>query len=197
MVWAWSYIDCVFMSINAFYLCFFSEQVAEGWPLFFICPSFTPGAPREFSQRDPRNMLLPGGRDVSQPCLAHQLSLCSPGLYEESVLQHWDHVSQRNKFVGPNTLTRVHRYSSCERLDLNLQNMQEVDHMDLWICKCIMCENLDWPLWITETRSHHRWKRTTCPHLPWAQEIWFKGLKEQQRCLSHLDPSPRRCLDGV
>lgn len=58
-----------------------------------------PGAPGQLSQRDPRNVLLPGGRDVSQPCLSHQLPLCSPSLYEESLLQHWDHVSKRNQPV--------------------------------------------------------------------------------------------------
>lgn len=94
----------VAMKINSFLFYFSSQQVAERRPLFFICPSFTPGAPREFSQRDPRDLLLPGGGDISQPRLAHQLSLRSPSLYEESLLQHWDHVSKRNKFVGP-----VHR----------------------------------------------------------------------------------------
>ncbi len=88
---------CFALIFNNF---FSSQQVAERWPLLFICPSFTTGAPREFSQRDPRDMLLPGGGDVSQPCFTDQLSLRSPGLYEESLLQHWDHVSKRDKFVG-------------------------------------------------------------------------------------------------
>lgn len=74
-------------------------QVAERWPLLFIRPSLTPGTPRQLSQRDPRDVLLPGGRDVPQPCLSHQLPLCSPSLYEESLLQHRDHVSKRNQLV--------------------------------------------------------------------------------------------------
>lgn len=74
-------------------------QVAERWPLLFICPSLTSGTPRQLSQRDPRDVLLPGGRDVPQPCLSHQLPLCSPSLYEESFLQHRDHVSKRNQLV--------------------------------------------------------------------------------------------------
>lgn len=56
-------------------------------------------------------MLLPGGRDISQPRLAHQLSLCSASLYEESLLQHRDHVSKRNKFVIP-----VHRLGCAHSL---------------------------------------------------------------------------------
>lgn len=80
---------------------FSPQQMVKRWPLFFIRPSITTGAPREFSQRDPRNMLLPGGRDIPQPCLTDELSICSSGLYEESLLQHWDHVSKRNKFVEP------------------------------------------------------------------------------------------------
>lgn len=74
-------------------------QVAERWPLLFICPSLTTGTPRQLSQRDPRDVLLPGGRDVLQSCLSHQLPLCSPSLYEESLLQHRDHVSKRNQLV--------------------------------------------------------------------------------------------------
>ena len=119
-------------------LLFSSQQVAERWPLFFVRPSFTTGAPREFSQRDPGNVLLPGGGDISQPCITDQLSLCSPSLYEESLLQHRDHVSKRNKSVGPITQTRRHEYSWCERLDLNLQSTQDINHTDLWICQCIM-----------------------------------------------------------
>lgn len=93
---------CIYILYTVYFkLCFSSQQVAEGWPLFFFCPPLTPGTPREFSQRDPRDMLLPGSGDISKPCLAHQLSLCSPGLNEESLLQHWDHVSKRNQFVGP------------------------------------------------------------------------------------------------
>lgn len=81
-------------------------------------------------------MLLPGGRDISQPRLAHQLSLCSASLYEESLLQHRDHVSKRNKFVIP-----VHRLGCahilfCEELNLNLWNTQETDHKVLWIQTC-------------------------------------------------------------
>lgn len=94
-------------------------QVAERRPFLFLCPSFTTGAPREFSQRDPRDMLLPGGGNVSQPRLSDQLSLRSPRLYEENLVQHWNHVSKRNKFVGLRTQTRICRCSLCQRLDLN------------------------------------------------------------------------------
>ena len=95
-------------------LLFSSQQVAERRPLFFVCPSFTAGAPREFPQRDPGNVLLPGGGDISQPCITDQLSLRSPSLYEESLLQHWDHVSKRNKFVGP-----IHRQG-----DMNIHDVR-------------------------------------------------------------------------
>lgn len=46
-------------------------------------------------------MLLPGGGHIPQSRLTDQLSLRSSGLYEESLLQYWDHVSKRNKFVEP------------------------------------------------------------------------------------------------
>lgn len=139
-------------------------------------------------------MLLPGGRDISQPCLAHQLSLCAPGLYEESLLQHRDHVSKRNKFVGP-TQTRICRYSLCE-----IVGFEPVEHagnrshrsyeyahalcVKTWIQTCGMA-------FMTKTCSYWKWIRTTCPHLPWAkgdmvQKTWFS---------SHKDLSPRRCTD--
>lgn len=149
-------------------LLFSSQQVAERRPLFFVCPSFTAGAPREFSQRDPRDVLLPGGGDISQPCITDQLSLRSPSLYEESLLQHRDHVSKRNKFVGP-----IHRQG-----DMNIHDVKG------WIWTCgtcrtlitriygyanALCENFESELWDglyegnIKKASRQRWKRTTCP----------------------------------
>lgn len=171
-----------------------SQQVAERWPLFFVCPSFSAGAPGEFSQRDPRDVLLPGGGDISQSCLADQLSLRSPGLYEESLLQHWDHVSKRNKFVGP-----IHR-----------QGYTDIHYVMGWIWTCGTCRShrslgmqmnyvwkagfrpVGWPMWmklplIIGKKEHH---------VLWAREM-FERLEEQQLCSSHMDPSPRRCTDGV
>lgn len=148
----------VTMKINSFKSYFSSQQVAERWPLFFICPPLTPGTPREFSQRDPRHMLLPGSGDISKPCLAHQLSLSSPGLNEESLLQHWDHVSKRNQFVG---------------------SMHRLGYADTYYvrgCGNRSHRSLDSGLWhgLHQWNFHHRWERRRCPHLSWAREIWFK-----------------------
>lgn len=148
-----------------------SQQVAERWPLFFVCPSFTPWAPREFSQRDPRNVLLPGGRDVSQPCFSHQLALCSPSLYEESLLQHWDHVSKRNKFVGSRAQTWICTFSLCERLNLKLWNKLGTNLTNLWI-------QTSGVAYITKTCSHNEQKIKITPHISWAKEVWFKELEE-------------------
>lgn len=48
-------------------------------------------------------MLLPGGGDLPQPRLPYKLALGSSGLYEEGLLQHWNHVPTRNKFVNLNS----------------------------------------------------------------------------------------------
>lgn len=91
-------------------------------------------------------MLLPGGRDVSQSRLADQLSLCSPSLYEESLLQHWDHVSKRNKFVGT-----IHRCSLCERLDLTCGCRKLIT----WIFGYAnaLYENLNLKRWMVDTNE--------------------------------------------
>lgn len=94
--------NSVFVSFKVF-LPFSHQQIAEGRPLFFFCPPLSPGPPRQFSQRDSRDLLLPGGRDVPQPRFSHQLPLRPPGLHEESLLQHRHHVSKRNKFVESHT----------------------------------------------------------------------------------------------
>lgn len=135
-----------FNKVSSFLFSSLPQQVAERWPRFFICPSFTTGAPREFPQRDPWDMLLPGGGDISQPCLIDQLSLSSPGLYEESLVQHWDHVSKRNKFVGP-----IHRLGCTDIYYVRGWN-EPVEHAGNRITRIFgyanaLCKNLDSDLW--------------------------------------------------
>lgn len=61
----------------------------------------------------------------------------------------------------------------------------ETDHTDLWIQACGMAS-------ISETFIIG--EKGDAPIFP-EQERY--GLKEQQICLSHMGPFPRRCTDGV
>lgn len=165
-----------FMLFNETSLIIFSfPQPVERRPLFFICPSFKAGPPREFPQRDPRDVLLPGGGDIPQPRLADQLSLRSSCLYEESLLQYWDHVSKRNKFVEPTRRPgyTVNYYVSdwiwtCagnqlhRSLDMQMHYFKKTKKKPhLWF------RPVGRPVWMELRKDfHQKWKRTTCPRLP-------------------------------